>query len=157
MPPDISPPHPVNRLQADGSCDVREAVFDRDPQHPWNRLHHLLYSRTTQDGKVYDQESLEPLLVPGSKFLTEGPSYQQAVMLLDEFLKERADERIKDPLKRAILQRDLWAVFSTTVSDAQLVIRVDLQRGQITIADRFEDPGDGDVPEEQRARRRELQ
>jgi hypothetical protein len=157
MPPDISPPHPVNRLQADGSCDVREAVFDRDPQHPWNRLHRLLYSRTTQDGKVYDQESLEPFLVPGSKFLTEGFSYRQVITLLDAFLKERGDERIKDPLKRAILQRDLWAVFSTMVSEAQLVMRVDQQRDQITYADRFEDPGDGVVPEEQRAQRRELQ
>ncbi len=157
MPPVTSPPHPVIRLQADGSCAVREGVFDRDPQHPWNRLHRLLYSRTTQDGKVYDQESLEPLLVPGSKFLTEGPSYRQAVTLLDEFLKERADVRIKDPLKCAILQRDLWAIFSTTVADAQYVFRVDQQRGRISITDRLEDPGDGAQPEEQRARRRELQ
>jgi len=157
IPPGTSPPHHGNRLQADGICDVREAVFDRDPQHPWNRLHRLFYSRTTQDGKVYDQESLEPLFVPRSKFLTEGPSFRQAVTLLDEFLKERGDERIKDPLKRAVLQRDLWAVFSTTVSDAQLVFRGDQQRDQIIYADRFEDCGEGAMPEEQRARRRELQ
>ena len=36
--------------------DARETLFDADPQHPWNRLHRLLYSRTTQDGKIYDQE-----------------------------------------------------------------------------------------------------
>ena len=62
------------------------------------RLHRLLYSRSTQDGKVYDKESLEPLFVPGSRFLTEGPSYQQAIALLDKFLKEQHDQAIKDPL-----------------------------------------------------------
>ena len=117
-----------------------------------DRLHHLLHSRTTQDGKVYDQESLEPLFLPGSKLLTEGPSYTQAIALLDEFLKERADARIQDPLKRAVLQRDLWAVFSTTVPDAQEVVLFDLQRGQITSTERFEDLGEGALPEEQRAR-----
>jgi hypothetical protein len=157
MPPETSPPHDVNRLQTDESSDFREAVFDGDPQHPWNRLRRLFYSRITQDGKVYGQESLEPLFVPGSKFLTEAPFYRQATTLLDEFLKERCDERIKDPLKRAILQRDLWATFSTTVPDAQLVVSVDVQRGRISNTDRFEDSGDGDMPEEQRARRRDLQ
>ena len=49
------------------------------------------------------------------------------------FQKEQADERIKDPLKRAILQRDLRAVFSTTVADARPVIRVDEQSGRISI------------------------
>jgi hypothetical protein len=118
MPPGTSPPHGVNRLQADDSCNVREAIFDRDPQHLWNRLHHLFYSRITHDGKVYDQESLEPLFVPQSKFLTEAPFYPQAVALLEKFLKDQGHEQIKDPLKRAILQRDLWAIFSTKVSDA---------------------------------------
>jgi hypothetical protein len=144
-------------FQENGRSDVREAVFDRDPQHPWNRLHRLFYSRITQDGKVYDQESLEPLFVLGSKFLTEGPFYPQAIALLDKFLNERDDERINDPLKRAILQRDLWAACSTMVSNAQPVVRVDGQRGQIMSTDRFEDPGDIAASQEQRARRRELQ
>ena len=151
----------MNRLshpQADRTLSgTREPLFHSDPQHPWNRLHRLLYSRTTQDGRFYYEESLEPLFLPGSKFLTEGLSFQQAITLLDEFLKERADERIKDPLKRAIMQRDLWAVFSTTVSDARQVVRVDQQRGRISVTDRIDDPDDGALSEQERARRRELQ
>jgi hypothetical protein len=157
LPSGTNPPDRVGRPQADDDFRTREPVFHGDPQHPWNRLHRLLYSRTTHEGKVYDQESLEPLFVPGSKFLTEGPSYQQALALLDESLKGRADEQINDPLRRAILQRDLWAVFSTTVPDARQVVRVDQQRGRISVTDRIEDPGDGALPEERRARRRVLQ
>jgi len=131
-------------------------LLDPDARHLWNRLHRRLYARTTQDGKTYDQESLEPLFVPGSKFLTEGPSHRQALALLNEFLSRRADRRIKDPVKRAVLQRDLWAVFSTTVGDARQTVRVD-EQGRIFTLDRLEDPGDVAVPAEQRARRRALQ
>jgi hypothetical protein len=91
-----------------------ESAFDDDPQHPWNRLHRALYTRTMQDGRTYDPESLEPPFIPTSKFLTDGTSHGEALALLDEFLKARLDTRIKDPLKRALLQRDLWAVFAMT-------------------------------------------
>ena len=147
----------LNRPQANGNIRGQGTLFHSDPQHPWNRLHRLLYSRTTQNGRFYYEESLEPLFLPGSKFLTEGLSFQQAITLLDEFLKERADERINDPLKRAIMQRDLRAVFSTTVSDARQVIRVDQERGLISVTDGIEDPGDDTLSEKQRGRRRELQ
>jgi hypothetical protein len=133
-----------------------ETLFDPDPQHPWNRLHHFLYARTAQDGKIYDQESLEPLFIHHSRFLSEGKSHEQAIALLDEFLKDRADRRIKDPLKRAILQRDLWAVFAVTVGDARNLIQEE-PSGRITALDRFEDPGDHTLPPEQRSRRRALQ
>ena len=44
----------------------------------------------------------------------EGKSHEQAIAVLDEFLAEHGEELVKDPLKRAILQRDLWAVFDWT-------------------------------------------
>jgi hypothetical protein len=91
-----------------------EPVFDDDPQHPWNRLHRALYTRTMQDGKTYDPESLEPPFIPSSNFLTAGTSHGQALAVLDEFLKARLDTQNKGPLKRAVLQRDLWAVFAIT-------------------------------------------
>jgi hypothetical protein len=78
------------------------SLYHTDPTHPWNRLHSLLHNRTMPDGRVYDSEDLEPSLTPGSKFLTEGPSYREAVTVLDEFLKEHAAERIKDPVRRAV-------------------------------------------------------
>ncbi len=157
VPSGANRPEHANNSQANGKSETRDTIYHSDPQHPWNVLYRLLYSRTTQEGEVYDQESLEPLFLPGSRFLTEGPSHQQTITLLDEFLKGWRDEAIKDPLRRAMLQRDLWAVFSTTVPDAQIVFRGDRQRDQIIYLDRFEDPGDGDIPEEQRPRRRALQ
>jgi hypothetical protein len=44
-------------------------------------------------------------------YLLEGESYQQSIQVLDEFLTTHADNLIADPLKRAMFQRDLWAVF----------------------------------------------
>ena len=86
---------------------AEEALFDSDPKHLWNRLHRHLYARTTPDGKLYDQEGLEPVFLRRSTFLTKGVSYEQAIKRLDEFLKQNAETFVDDPLKRAILQRDL--------------------------------------------------
>jgi len=66
------------------------------------------------DGTLYSQESLEPVFVRRSTFLTDGVSHEQALRLLDEFLQNDAEKLIDDPLRRAILQRDLWGVFVTT-------------------------------------------
>jgi hypothetical protein len=156
--PSVSAPHVrVNRFDAEDDRRETQTVYDSDPEHPWNRLHALLYSRTGPDGRIYDHEGLEPLFLPGSKFLTEGPSHQEAVSALDAFLKEKADERIRDPLKRAIFQRDLWAVFSATVPDPERAVRIDERTGRITSTDRLEDIGDAATEVERRTSRRQLQ
>jgi hypothetical protein len=77
----------------------------------WNRLYAALYVRTTQDGQSYGQDELDPLLWRSSKYLLIKPRYQQAISLLDEFLTKSGEKLIEDPLKRATLQRDLWAIF----------------------------------------------
>ena len=46
-----------------------------------------------------------------TRHLLSGPSHTQALRLLDEFLITAGDRLIADPLKRAVLQHDLWAVF----------------------------------------------
>ncbi|MDR3619694.1 MAG: hypothetical protein P4L85_10110 [Paludisphaera borealis] len=150
------PPVRADRPEAGDDRQDMGTVYDGDPGHLWNRLLRLLYSRTAQNGELYTQESLEPLFLPGSRFLAEGPSYQHAVSFLDDFLKEKADERIKDPLKRAVFQRDLWAVFSATVPDPQRAYRID-DTGRIMATDRFEDPGDAASTVERRTSRRQLQ
>jgi hypothetical protein len=130
------------------------AVFDADPDHLWNRLHHCLYSRTSQDGSVYAPESLEPFFLPTSKFLVEGRSHELALKLLDKFLKTRADEAIADPVKRAVLQRDLWAVFTTLVGDARQGIEVE-DRGRVISTDRLEDAAE--AAPEKTPRRRDIE
>jgi hypothetical protein len=86
-------------------------IYDQDPRHLWNRLYAALYVRTTQDGQSHGQDELDPLLWPSSKYLLTKPRYQQAISLLDEFLTKSGEKRIEDPLKRATLQHDLWAIF----------------------------------------------
>ena len=90
-------------------------VYDPDPEHVWNRLYRSLYSRVTRDGREYGRDELDPLLWVSTEHLLGGASNRQASERLGEFLDARAERLVKDPLKRAMLQRDLWAVFDWTV------------------------------------------
>jgi hypothetical protein len=130
------------------------APFDPDADHVANRLHRHLWTRTAPDGKAYDQESLEVPFAPRSRFLTDGESHRRALALLDEFLKAQAARPIKDPLKRAVLQRDLWNVFAVTAGAARQEV-VEEPEGRVVATVRFSDPGDDDL--ERRPQRRELQ
>ena len=88
-----------------------QTIFDPDPNHLWNRLHNQFYLRTAWDGRTYGGDVLDPLLWRETEYLLSGPSHEQAIRVLDEFLSTNAEGLIIDPLKRALLQRDLWAVF----------------------------------------------
>ena len=90
-------------------------LYDRDPNHPWNRLYRALYRRESPDGKEYGYDELDPLLWAGTKDLVVEPGYGRTIGVLDEFLTSHSERAINDPLKRAILQRDLWAVFDWTI------------------------------------------
>jgi hypothetical protein len=91
-------------------------LYDPDPNHVWNRLYRSLFGRVGRDGREYGYDELEPLLWSNTKYLLTSPANQQAIAILDEFLSTHAERKIRDPLKRAILQRDLWAVFDWTAS-----------------------------------------
>lgn len=88
------------------------SMYHTDPDHLWNRLHEALFVRVGPDGRTYGRDRLEPLLWLGSKHLLEEKSNKRAVALLEEFLKKKAEKLVEDPLKRAVLQRDLWLVFN---------------------------------------------
>src|SRR5262245_87459 len=90
---------------------VERGIYDTDPHHLWNRLYRSLFIRIASDGQEYGYDELDPLLWSDTKRLLSGPSHQQAIHLLDEFLSANAEQLIADPLKRAFLQHDLWAVF----------------------------------------------
>jgi len=93
------------------SDEANSGPYDSRPDHIWNRLHRQFFIRIAQDGKQFGFDELDPLLWTETKYLISGPSHQQALSLLDEFLAQHADRLITDPLKRAMLQRDLWAIF----------------------------------------------
>lgn len=92
------------------------AVFDTDSGHLWNRLHQALYVRTMKDERIGHDLVDPPLWVDTETFLLSGPSREKALELLDEFLHNDGEKLITDPLKRVVMQHDLWAVFDWTAN-----------------------------------------
>jgi hypothetical protein len=90
-------------------------LYHPDPQHLWNRLHRHLHVRTTADGREFGLDEVDPLLWDETRYLLSGPSHARALRLLDEFLDTGGERLITDPLKRAVLQHDLWAIFDWAV------------------------------------------
>ena len=90
--------------------DQPPALFHKDRDHLWNRVHAAFYIRVGPDGRSYGDDRLEPLLWYHSKYLLEGMPAERAVAVLEEFLRGKGEALIDDPAKRAILQRDLWLV-----------------------------------------------
>jgi len=87
-------------------------VYDKDPGHLWNRIHATLLIRTGPDGKHYGEDRIEPLLWKESRYLLNGEQADRAVAALEEFLRDNGERLFADPMKRAVLQRDLWLVAS---------------------------------------------
>lgn len=98
-PPAVAQPH------------LTGAVFDSDPNHIWNRAHRCLFARHSRDGTEFGADTLDPLLWQRTHYLLTGDSRERALACLDEFLRTHAERMVQDPFKRAIFQRDLWAVF----------------------------------------------
>jgi len=102
---------PSQLKPASSSGISKVAVYDADPEHLWNRLYAALYARTTDDGRSYGQDDLDPFLWPSSTYLLTEPRQGQVLAILNEFLDKRGENLIGQPLKRALFQHDLWAVF----------------------------------------------
>jgi hypothetical protein len=91
-------------------------LYHADPQHLWNRLHRHLHVRTAGDGREFGLDEVDPLLWSETKHLLSGDSHARALRLLDEFLNTNGERLIADPLKRAVLQHDLWTIFDWAVA-----------------------------------------
>jgi hypothetical protein len=96
---------------------ISVAVYDGNPAYVWNRLYAALRVREDSRGNRYGEDSLDPMLWQQSNYLLLQPSHGLALRVLDEFLKTHAETLIHDPLKRAMLQSDLWAVFDWSVRE----------------------------------------
>jgi hypothetical protein len=88
-----------------------QAIYVPDPDHIWNRLFRLFYVRHARDGRQYGGDELDPYLWLGTKYLLSGSSHDEALKLLDEFLRQHSERLVTNPLKRALFQRDLLAVY----------------------------------------------
>jgi hypothetical protein len=97
-------------------------LYDPDPKHLWNRLHQALHIRFRDgDGdrdapvsadQKFDPNDLDPFFWDRHHpYLLSGPGHREALTLLDEFLDTKGEGLVKEPLKRALLQRDLSALF----------------------------------------------
>ena len=88
------------------------ALYHSDPQQLVNRLHDAIFVRVGPDGREYGRDRLDPLLWAETVQLLKNPSRDRALALLQEFLCDNGETLVADPLKRAVLQRDLWLVFN---------------------------------------------
>jgi len=95
------------------------SIYDSNPGHLWNRVFRQFYRRIGMDGMEHGAGELDPLLWFDTTYLLSGASHQQAIQVLDEFLATHAENLIHDSLKRAMFQRDLWAVFDWLASQAE--------------------------------------
>jgi hypothetical protein len=91
------------------------AIYDINPDHLWNRLHATFFVRDDFADAQRLPDALDPPLWYHTSYLLSNPSHQRALRILDEFLQGQSANLIRDPIKRAILQRDLWAVFDWSV------------------------------------------
>ena len=105
-------------------------IYDSDTNHLWNRLNETLFERTAQDGKKYGLDELDILYWFRTTNLLTGVSHQREhFRSLDEFINSHGEQLIRDPLKRALLQRDLWELFDwTALSWPNAALRIRTKR-----------------------------
>lgn len=100
-------------------------IYDANPQSLANRLFAALYIRTskipTKRGgtpvrRIEGGDVIDFLAWPGSTYWSDQATCERLSTILDECLKDLSRVRPADPLRRAVLLRDLWAAFDFYVS-----------------------------------------
>lgn len=89
--------------QSAQAADAPGAIYDRDPASLWNRLYRAVAVRSAA-GVAYGLDNSEPYVEPFDDRVV-------LVRLLDEFLRHHGEALSADPMKRALLQNDLWTAF----------------------------------------------
>lgn len=99
-------------------------LYDADPQHLWNRLFAAFYIRPRHipagDGRPavtpYEGGDVIEFLAGGKTQYWSNPDvFEKVNPLLDEFLQRGGETLLRDPLKRVVLQHDLWAVYDRLI------------------------------------------
>jgi hypothetical protein len=83
---------------------------------PADRLREALFVRTAPDGEKFGNAELDILVWADSRYLLTSPSREQAIQVLDDFIRRHGERLVRDPIERAMLQRDLWALFDRTAN-----------------------------------------
>lgn len=85
--------------------------YSSDPDHMWNRVQFKLLVRTAPDRTQWGCDEVDPLLWFETKHILSRSEYPQTAKLLDDFIATHAERLVEEPVKRALFQRNLWAVF----------------------------------------------
>jgi hypothetical protein len=95
-------------------------LFDADPQHLWNRLFAAATIRSSllpsvKDGppvaRIEGGDRIEFFGWGGTTYWDEPENVARLDTLLGQFLEQQGAKLSTDPLKRVLLQRDLWTLF----------------------------------------------
>src|ERR1700746_1519637 len=116
--------------QPQGVSHPNLEIYAADPDQIWNRLFRLFYVRHARNGDQYGGDELDPYLWEETKYLLSGSSHDEALKLLDEFLQQHSENLVRDPLRRAVFQRDLLGVYEwlAALSDEQGPPHPELQK-----------------------------
>lgn len=110
-------------------------LFDADPNHLWNRLFAALTVRPSllpshrggpPVARIEGGDRIEFLGWGGTTYWDEPANVAQLETLLNQFLDHGGEQLSSDPLKRVLLQRDLWTLFDF-LANRQIVRRGDLE------------------------------
>lgn len=102
----------VTLVLLSGSCFGTQAAVDfysPASDHIWNRLYSSLFVRTAGD-QVFD-DWMDPLFSRETNHFLTGESNTKTIALLGDFEKDRNALAHATPLQRAVMQRDLFAMF----------------------------------------------
>jgi hypothetical protein len=124
--PDRSDPAYYHQGELAGSLksDAPLPLYNADPRSLANRLFAAFYIRTsaipTKRGgtpvhRIEGGDVIDFLAWNGSAYWSEPETCRRLSALLDECLADPSRIRFADPLRRALLQRDLWAPFDFLV------------------------------------------
>ncbi|HTQ49172.1 MAG TPA: hypothetical protein VMJ12_00580 [Candidatus Acidoferrales bacterium] len=111
-------------------------AYNSNPNHLWNRLNETLFLRTAPDGTQYGLDEMDILYWGQTTNLLAGTSHQRALAVLDEFINTHGEKLVPDPLKMALLQRDLWALFDW-VTPAFSFSRAKFAKERLELAERL--------------------
>jgi hypothetical protein len=81
-----------------------------------DRLRETLFVRTAPDGEKFGNTELDILVWQNSRYLLTSPSREKAIQVLDSFIRSHGERLVQNPVERAMLQRDLWALFDRTAN-----------------------------------------
>jgi hypothetical protein len=108
-----------SRLGLAAQVAPTSVAYGPRPEHLWNQLNAALFARVAPDGVVYGLHELDILYWQNTEHLLTEPSHSVALQALDQFIRAAAERLIRDPLKRALLQRDLWELFDWAAMPGQ--------------------------------------